>query len=119
MRKATPSFLLLPAACIIIFHTHAARAETYTVVPDPTSAEHGDDEVFSLPEALEMAEADDTINLADGVYAEKLLSQRSGREGQPITITGGRGAVINAPSTAIEINHSWITLEVRGGRVLR
>lgn len=34
--------------------------------------------------------------LADGDYDEAIVTVQGGEEGNPLTITGGRGAVVNA-----------------------
>lgn len=41
------------------------------------------------------AGAGDTVVLADGEYDEPIVTVVGGEEGNPLTITGGRGAVIN------------------------
>lgn len=68
--------------------------------------------IYTLAHALKMARAGDTILLGNGVYNVRLVSSRSGVKGRPITIVGGPKAVIKAPSDPIEINHSWITIQV-------
>ena len=113
MRKTTTSSTwLISAAFIIGFHIHQAHAATYNVVPDPSSSSSGSG-LYGLSGALEVATAGDTIFLADGTYTDQILSVVSGEDGSPITIIGGRDAVIQGESPSIEINHSWITLEVR------
>lgn len=96
------------------FHSHQAGAVTYNVVPDPTSTSSSDSEVvYGLSDAMELAEAGDTVLLADGTYTDRIESYVSGEVGNPITIVGGRGAVIKAPSPSVRVEHSYITLEVR------
>lgn len=112
MRKAA-SLLLLSAVSMLALHARQARADTYNVVPDVSSSSDSDDEVFSLAEALDSARAGDIIALGDGNYTDQLHSRVSGEEDNPITITGGRRAVIKGESPCVLIKHSWITLEVR------
>ncbi|CAN0411292.1 unnamed protein product, partial [Laminaria digitata] len=69
-----------------------------------------DDAIYSLPDALYRAEPGDTIVLANGTYTDRLESYASGEEGSPITIVGGRGAVLQSTSPSVHIEHSWITL---------
>lgn len=72
--------------------------------------------IHTLAHALKVAKAGDTIILGDGVYHARLVSSRGGKQGHPITVVGGVNAVIKAPSDPIEINHSWITIQVRQNR---
>lgn len=111
MRKAT-RLQLLTSACIFIFLTDQVSSITYNVVPDPTLTSTSL-EVHSLSDAVELAVAGDVVSLADGTYTDQIQSYVSGQEGSPITIVGGRGAVVKAPSPSVRIEHSWITLEVR------
>ncbi len=94
----------------------AANAEVYDVSPG------------GLTDALASAGPGDTIMLADGIYKEPIVTQRDGYEGSPITIKGGRGAVINDFSgdksimwsqKVVDIQHSWITLTVRADTAAR
>ncbi|CAM9176520.1 unnamed protein product [Laminaria digitata] len=115
MRKAT-SFLLLPTVCLITFHTRQASAAVYKVVPDASSSDGdnggGDgEEVYSLLDALDRAQGGDTIALEDDTYTDRIKSTAAGEEGNPIVISGGRGAVLKASSPCVKITHSWITLE--------
>ena len=68
--------------------------------------------MYTLADALASAEGGDVIVLANGTYTDKVESVVSGEEGNPITIMGEKGAVIQATSPSIHIEHSWITLEV-------
>lgn len=71
---------------------------------------------FPLAEALEAAGAGDTISLEDGTYTEEnLVTVRGGEEGLPLTIVGGRDAVLNfgKSNRVVFVKHSWVTLEVR------
>lgn len=68
--------------------------------------------VYNLSRALEMARAGDTILLGDGDYHDRVVSSRNGVNGNPITIVGGVNAVIRAARDSVEINHSWITIQV-------
>jgi len=49
------------------------------------------------PETIDLhaAGAGDTVVLADGRYDEAIVTIQGGERGNPLTITGGRGAVIN------------------------
>ena len=70
---------------------------------------------MGLYEALKLAEAGDTISLADGKYDTAIVSYRDGKEGQPITLKSGPDAVIiggNDDSRSVQINHSFISLLV-------
>lgn len=112
MRTVT-SLLFLPAVCLVTLHTHqASSAEIYRVVPGASSSDVADG-VYSLLDALDSAHGGDTIALADGTYTDQIHSVRSGEEGNLITITGSRQAVLKAKSRCVKITHSWITIEVR------
>lgn len=111
MRPAA-ALRLLPAAWVLTFHSHQARAYTFNVVADPASASSSDSEVYGLEEAMELAEPGDVVQLADGIYTDQLHSSVSGEEGDPITVSGGRGAVLMGSSPSVYIEHSWISLKV-------
>lgn len=86
----------------------SARAVTYDVSVD------GDG--FDLAEAMELAEAGDTVSLQDGIYEQALETVRDGEPGNPITVVGGPGAIINAQNDAgrsVHVGHSFIELKVR------
>ncbi len=92
----------------------SANAAVYDVSPDG--------QPMSLTAALGKAGAGDTIKLADGTYREPIVTQQGGEDGKPLTIEGGRGAVINYFSgdqsmmwsqNVVDIKHSWVTLRVR------
>ena len=128
MRAAT-CFALLPAASILtgLHQVPQASGYTYNVLSDAESSSADDsassspsaglnsvnnDAVYSLPDALSKAVPGDTIVLANGTYTDRLESYAAGEEGNPITIVGGRGAVLQSTSPSVHIEHSWITLEV-------
>ena len=92
-----------------------ASAAVYNAGPDGKP--------MTIAAALDAAGPGDTIKLADGTYREPIVTKRSGEYGSPLTIEGGRGAVINYFSgdqsvmwsqKVVDIKHSWITLRVRG-----
>ena len=111
MSKRTSTAVRLATAAIAL---SAANAAVYDVSPDG--------EPMTLTAALDVAGPGDTISLADGVYREPIVTTQGGEEGSPLTIEGGRGAVINYFSgdksimwsqKVVDIKHSWITLRVR------
>ena len=69
--------------------------------------------MYSLLDALDMAEGGDTIALVNGTYTDQIHSRLSGGDGKPVPITEERVAVIDAPYEAIRIRHSWVAMEVR------
>ena len=111
MSKRTSTAVRLAAAAIAL---SAVNAAVYDVSPDG--------EPMTLTAALDVAGPGDTISLADGIYLEPIVTTQGGEEGNPLTIEGGRGAVINYFSgdksimwsqKVVDIKHSWITLRVR------
>ena len=116
--------LLLPAASIFLaFHVQPADAFTFNVAPDDvsltpfseyvTNSNNSSVNIISLEEALHYAVGGDTIVLSNGIYTHRVKSTVAGEEGNPITIVGGRDAVIQANSPSVSIGHSWITIQVR------
>ena len=71
---------------------------------------------ITIDEAMSLAVPGDTVYLADGTYDQAIVSKRDGEEGNPITVTGGRKAIINGScsSKMVTIRHSFITLKVGG-----
>jgi hypothetical protein len=68
----------------------------------------------TIQKALDTAHAGDTVQLADGDYAQAFHSVRSGNPKLPITIKGSDKAVVRGEksnSHVIDINHDYITLE--------
>ncbi|CAM9939140.1 unnamed protein product [Ectocarpus sp. 6 AP-2014] len=96
----TPLLLLL-----LLILSPSARAVTYDASAD------GDG--FDLYEAMDLAQAGDTVNLQDGTYDSALVSVRDGEFGSPITVSGGPGAIIKGSysSRSVLITHSFITLK--------
>ena len=80
---------------------------------DVTASGDGD---YDLSEAMDLAEPGDTVSLADGTYDQAIVSSRDGESGNPITVVGGRDAIINGAFNHrnVWITHSFITLEVSG-----
>lgn len=117
--KTSPSplsWLLLAAAILVLLVVDRTSAFTFNVIPGADSSSSDDVEFYSLSDALDKARAGDTIFLGDGTYTgsdERVLSTTDGEEGSPITISGGRDAVVQANSPSVRIEHSWITLEVK------
>ncbi|CAN0284514.1 unnamed protein product, partial [Laminaria digitata] len=64
---------------------------------------------------MALAKPGDTVSLADGRYDRALVTKADGEEGNPITIEGGEGAVINGDysSRSVLIQHDYITIKVR------
>ncbi|CAN0313635.1 unnamed protein product [Ectocarpus sp. 13 AM-2016] len=78
---------------------------------DVTAAGDG----FDLAEAMELAEAGDTVSLQDGTYEQALETVRDGESKNPITVVGGPGAIIKAQNSAgrsVFVGHSFIELKV-------
>ena len=111
MRNAT-YLLFLPAVCLITLHTYQVRAVVYKVVPDASSTGN-DGEVYTLLDALDRAGGGDTIALEDATYTDQIHSTGPGEEGNPITIIGGKDAVLKAKSPSVKITDPWVTLEVK------
>lgn len=95
----------------------ATATTTYKVTPSgkwtSSSGYSSKSKVYSLPDALAIAKAGDTIYLADGTYTDRVDSFRDGKSGSPIKIKGGADAVIKADSPSVRIRHSWILLQAR------
>lgn len=109
--------LLLPAIIMLATLTPAVTAATtYKVTPNgkwtSSSGYSSSSKIYSLPGALAIAKAGDTILLADGTYTDRLESYRDGKSSSPIKIKGGEGAKIKAGSPSVHIRHSWILLQV-------
>ncbi|CBJ32749.1 FirrV-1-B30 precursor [Ectocarpus siliculosus] len=73
-----------------------------------------DGDGFGLAEAMDLAEAGDTVSLQDGTYEQALETVRDGESGNPITVVGGPGAIIkaqNSASRSVFVGHSFIELK--------
>lgn len=79
---------------------------------------NGVDDTWDLSEAMSSAQAGDIVSLADGTYDQAIVSENDGEPGNPITVVGGRGAIINGDfnSRSVLIKHSFITLKVHNIR---
>eukprot|EP00752_Nemacystus_decipiens_P016996 g15219.t1 len=82
-----------------------AEAKIFDASPDGTP--------YSIGSALAEAGPGDTVVLADGEYDEAIVTVQGGERGNPLTITGGRSAVINAEyhGRVVLVQHSWVTIE--------
>ncbi|CAM9617951.1 unnamed protein product [Ectocarpus sp. 12 AP-2014] len=97
--------LLRSALLLLLLLSPSAIAVTYDVSAD------GDG--FDLYEAMDLAEAGDTVHLLDGIYNSAVVSVRDGEFGSPITVAGGPGAIIKGSYglRSVLITHSFITLK--------
>ncbi|CAM9864734.1 unnamed protein product [Ectocarpus sp. 4 AP-2014] len=100
-----PRLLRSALLLLLLLLSPSAFAVTYNVSAD------GDG--FDLYEAMDLAQAGDTVNLHNGTYDSALVSVRDGEFGSPITVAGGLGAVIKGSSSSrsVFITHSFITLK--------
>ncbi len=94
--------------CMIIF----------LVAPDSNAATYevsaGGDSTLTLSEAMELAEAGDTVFLEDGIYEDALETVRDGETDNPIVVEGGPNAILNGiKSPSVFVTHSFIELKVR------
>ncbi|CBN76912.1 EsV-1-164 [Ectocarpus siliculosus] len=110
-KTAGGAALRLATAALAALAT-GTNAAMYEVSPDGSP--------MTLTAALEVAGAGDIISLADGIYREPIVTMNAGVEGNPLVITGGRGAIINYFSgdrslmwsqKVVDIRHSYVTLE--------
>ena len=117
-----PTLLHLLSRASLLFlgihRTHrVVAATTYHVTHTgrrtPTTVFSKTVKMYSLSGALRWARAGDTVLLADGTYTIRVDSRADGMMGSPITITGGKNAIIKADTPAVRIQHSWITLQAR------
>ncbi|CAB1103337.1 unnamed protein product [Ectocarpus sp. CCAP 1310/34] len=101
-----PRLLRSAILLLLLLLSPSAFAVTYNVSAD------GDG--FDLYEAMDLAQAGDTVNLQNGTYDSALVSVRDGEFGSPITVTGGPGAIIKGSSSSrsVLIAHSFITLKM-------
>ena len=102
--RATFLLLLVGATYLLL---PGATAVTY----DVTASGDGD---HDLATAMSLAMPGDIVSLADGTYDQAIVSERDGEPGNPITVVGGRGAIINGDyrRRSVLITHSFITLKV-------
>lgn len=97
--------------------TEQASTSALYVAPDGSDENPGTEPspLGSIQAALEQAHPGTTIQVKPGEYREKLKTQRSGKPGAPITITGPAEAVLRPPAEEIRkggfgILHSHIHL---------
>ncbi len=103
------SLLLLIGATT---HHLLAGVGVAAITLDVTADGNGDYDLFT---AMDEAEPGDIVSLADGTYDQPIVSVKDGEPGNPITVVGGPGAIINGDynSRNVLITHSFITLQVR------
>lgn len=114
-KRATSILAALSAAVTVL--SFRANAATYHVLPDDKLSSSDEGEVYNLMEALTLAEPGDHVSLGDGTYTtmhDRLKTTVDGKQSDPITIVGSRKAKLKAPSPSVRVEHSWITIKVRG-----
>lgn len=91
---------------VLVLQPPSARAIVYNVSASGTG--------LDLYEAMDLAEAGDTVSLADGTYDGAIVSTRDGTKDNPITVVGGADAIINGEfgDRSVHITHSFMTLKV-------
>lgn len=87
--------------------------QTYHISPDGHDDNSGSESepLRRIEEGLQRARPGDTIHVAPGVYREEVHTERGGRPGDPITITGPPDAVWKAhefTNTLFDVAHSHI-----------
>lgn len=102
----------LPLLLLLVITTPSAHAAVYNVSADGSTS-------YDIYEAMDLAEAGDTVSLANGTYDQAVVSVRDGADGSPITVTGGPDAIINGHhgNQSVLITHSFITIQVGVGTV--
>lgn len=99
------------------FIPQRSYASDYYVSPSGKDTNDGTSEqsaFYSIDKALSIAEAGNTVHLADGQYNQTMSSAKSGSAEHPIVIEGSQKAVVQGHSGAnriVEIIHDYITLK--------
>ncbi|CAN0370532.1 unnamed protein product [Pylaiella littoralis] len=90
---------------VLVLQPPSARAIVYNVSASGSG--------LDLYEAMDLAEAGDTVSLADGTYDGAIVSTRDGTKDNPITVVGGADAIINGEfgDRSVHITHSFMTLK--------
>jgi hypothetical protein len=113
---------LLVAALMTTFglasRAHAAGTVLY-VSPSGSDANSGTSvgtPLQTIQKALDLAQPGTTINLAEGVYRQALVTRVAGTAGAPITIKGpttgrDKATVYSVGGRVFSINHSYYTLD--------
>lgn len=98
---------------VLLVTPASVLAKTYHASPDGKND-------YTIGEALDLAEAGDTVFLNDGDYTGHwelgaILTVRDGTEDKPITIEGSEKAVIKGAisSRAVNVFHDYIHLKVQ------
>ncbi|MDB5186895.1 MAG: Secreted protein [Candidatus Saccharibacteria bacterium] len=100
-----------------IFPSQRSYAQQYYVSPAGKDTNNGTSEqaaFYSIDKAVSIAEAGNTINLADGRYDQTISSVKSGTSDKTITIQGSKDAVVGGnpeEGRVVEIMHDYITLK--------
>lgn len=105
--------LLLIVTLFLIRPVEAAQWYVNPVAGSDTAAGTSETASFkTIQKGIDVAQAGDVINLADGVYLQDAVSKRHGVDGSPITIRGSLGAVVSGAGAAriFEINHDHIVM---------
>jgi len=114
---ATDSFTIelpegIPSALTPMPATFPADAGSLAACSDATANISTADD---LTKALESAQPGEVLVLADGVYNGQFVIATSGTEAQPITICGGRNAIIDGGGVrsgyAVHVTANWVNLE--------
>lgn len=102
---------------LLLIALHHALLGAFAATYDVSASGNG----LDLSEAMNLAQAGDTVSLADGTYDVPIVSQRDGDQDSPITVVGGSGAIImgDFESRNVLIRHSFITLKVGATTVVK
>lgn len=88
----------------------------YYVSPSGSNEKDGltpDNALKTIQKAVDLAQAGETINLAEGIYLQDFVSKRNGKNDAPIVIKGTKNSIIKGGGNGrvIEINHDYIVLD--------
>lgn len=107
---------LKEAEVVAVSNSEPAVTVNYYVSPAGSDEKDGltsENAFKTIQKAIDLAQAGETINLAQGIYLQDFVSKRNGKNDAPIVIKGDKNSIVKGGGSGrvIEINHDYIILD--------
>lgn len=116
-RNIRMTLLLASILFFVLYSQVRGQGRDIYVSPAGSGTKTGDSPANALAgfqAGLNLVQPGDTLHLGDGIYKQTLKTVRGGTIDAPITIIGGRGAILNGSGNedrTFEINHDFYILD--------
>ena len=108
------NFVCLIATILLSSNPAEAQASEWFVAPGGVGSGTSTSPFGYIQDALNVAQPGDSVTVAAGVYAERILTVRPGASGAAITLRAGGAtgsAVVTASGRVLTVNHAFFKVD--------